>query len=913
MRLPLAVNLESRDGALDPRDDSITYGRDAKVVNGVVEVKGDRAVIRKRPGIVRVGQVTANTGQLIYNWNGIRIISGDTVYSGTIASLTNSPSGTALSPTNTLLQFSAANTGSGAATPRMMFKNRSQAWVMNRTGTVSSVTYGGSMGSETFAVVSLTRSGTTATGTVASDLPFRIGENVTIAGAVETAYNGTFALTGVTAGVYRAERVIPITITRSGTTATATSTEPHGLSTGTYTIAGANDAAYNGSKSITVTTDYTFTYTVTVTPASTTTWNPSDKDNAITLSGGDLTATVSTEASSSNALVRGTIGKDSGKWYWEVTVVSVGSYSSPIGVPTVAIGVAASSVSVESSGIGSASAWSYLSSGAKANGTGGASSYGTWPASTFTNGDVVGVALDMDSKEITFYKNGVSLGVAFTNLTGTVYPFFSGEDNPTFIATGAQATANFGATAFTHSAPAGFTALYSDTPYSPASGSLTVTDPAVSTPATFSYTVAGSPSTPATGTITVQGSGGTVPGIVYLNGYFFVMDTSGRIWNSASEDPTSWGALDYVDAQNDFSRGTGIAASRGYLVAFKEWSTEFFYDAANATGSPLSPVDNGTIQTGCASGWSIASIDDSTFWMSQTKAKGRGVHVLSGLETRKVSTPDVDRILDDLYLGRVYSYCLKVDGHTLYLLTIQDTEVDKDVTLVYDTASDWWYEWTAINVLGSGDISSIARSGNFATATVVSGSMPNDGAGVLIAGANQSEYNGIKQATRLSATEFGFFVSGNPLTPATGTITWRSGYPSGWDFVGAISFGDSVLTLRRFAGLLYTLDDGINFDDVDNVAQPIPFSIRTPRFDGGTLDRKSCAAVTLIGTKVNDRAAIRWSDDDFATATKFRQVDLSDDEPRLRRCGAFKRRAFEIMHVGNSAPIFEALEIDFGK
>ena len=89
--------------------------------------------------------------------------------------------------------------------------------------------------------------------------------------------------------------------------------------------------------------------------------------------------------------------------------------------------------------------------------------------------------------------------------------------------------------------------------------------------------------------------------------------------------------------------------------------------------------------------------------------------------------------------------------------------------------------------------------------------------------------------------------------------------------------------------------------------------IRTPRFDGGSLDRKSLARVALIGNKVSDYAAIRWSDDDFATATKFRPVDLSDDQPNLRRCGAFKRRAFEVMHTGNSAPIFEALEIDFGQ
>ena len=905
MRLPLAVNLESRQGS-DDAVDSNYLNRPravARVVNGIVEVKGDRAFVRKRPGLVSLGQIRAGVGQLLWNWNGIRAIVDDYINSGTIASIVSSPTATSLSPSNADLQFSAANTGSGAATPRMMFKNRSQAWVMNRTGTVSSVTYGGSMGSETLAVVSLTRSGTTATGTVASDVPFRVGENVTIAGAVETAYNGTFALTGVTAGVYSPERVIPITITRSGTTATATSTEPHGLSTGTYTIAGANDAAYNGSKSITVTTDYTFTYTVTVTPASTTTWNPSDKNANITLSGGDLVATAASSGASFKG-VRGTIGKASGKFYWEVAITS---QALPLasGGGQIEIGVAKATASLSVSAAFAGDVWAYNSAGATVDATG---TY--FGVESYDDSDVIGVALNMDSGEVSFYKNGALQRTVTNSLGGTVYPYVTLYDSSVI-------TANFGATSFAHSIPSGFAALASDTPVSPASGSITVTDPAVSTPATFSYTVAGSPSTPATGTITVQGSGGTVPGIVYINGYFVVMDTSGRIWNSASEDPTTWGALDYVDAQNDSSRGMGIAFSRGYVVAFKEWSTEFFYDAGNSTGSPLSPVDNGTIQTGCATGWSIASIDDSTFWMSQTKAKGRGVHVLTGLETRKVSTPDVDRILDDDALSNVYAYCLKVEGHTLYVLTLAPVVSAGNVTgitLVYDLTSDTWLEWAApIFGAGSGAVTgaltSITRSGNVATVTHDINDGFSDGMAATLSGANQNEYNGLKQVRRIDSTHFEFDVTGDPLTPATGTLAYAYIVPRRLPFVSAISFGDDILLLHESTGALWALDDAKFTDN----GYGIEFVIRTPRFDGGTLDRKSCASVSLIGTKVSDYAAIRWSDDDFDTVTKFRMVDLSKEEPELRRCGAFKRRAFEIVHVGNTAPIFEALEIDFGK
>ena len=909
MRIPLAVGLESRNGERTPRDETQGYARDARIINGIVEVKGEStAVVRKRPGLVNVGSVRAGVGQLIHNWNGIRAIVDDYINSGTISTIVNTPPSSSLTPTNADLQFSAANTGSGAATPRMMFKNRSQAWTMNRAGTVSTVSYGGTMGSETYAIVSLTRVSTTATAVVASDVPFEIGDSVTIAGATPVDYNGAQTVTGVTPGVYTPERLIPITITRSGTTATATTVSgSHGLTTATaYTIAGASDSAYNGSKTITTTGADSFTYTVTVTPAPTTTWNPADKNASITLSAGDLTATNGSSSATDSKAARGTIGKASGKWYWEVTIGTVGG--------NIQIGAAAASESL-SDYIGSGAAgWGYNNYGTLWTGGSGAITEDAYIAA-----DVIGVALDLDSGEISFYKNGV-LQHTFTGVTGTLYPAVS-------MVNGGVVTANFGGSAFAQTIPTGFAALASDSPSSPAAGAITVADPAVATPATFTFAIASGTDT-ATGTITAQGIGGTVPGIAYLNGYFVVMDTAGTIWNSASDDPTSWGALAFLTAQNDSSRGAGIAVSRGYLVAFKEWSTEFFYDAANATGSPFSPVDSAPLQIGCATGWSIASIDDFTFWMSQTKAKGRGVHMLSGIEQKRVSTPDIDRILDDASIETVYAFCLNIDGHRLYVLTLAaDTE---GITLVYDSTSDLWGEWTTYESVGtSNTISTITRSGDIATATfssVIDG-LP-DGGSVTITGATQSEYNGVKQVYDYTIvdepgnppyTTVSFGVRGDPLTPATtaSSIVMYRGTPTQLDFVGAISFAGSVLLLSA-DGYIYAVEDEIFVDETRGTPSTksrigIDFIIRTPRLDGGTLDRKRASGVAVVGTSVNDSALIRWSDDDGATWSAYRPVDLFSDQPQIRRCGSFRRRSFEVNHAGNTSPIFEALEIDITK
>lgn len=67
-------------------------------------------------------------------------------------------------------------------------------------------------------------------------------------------------------------------------------------------------------------------------------------------------------------------------------------------------------------------------------------------------------------------------------------------------------------------------------------------------------------------------------------------------------------------------------------------------------------------------------------------------------------------------------------------------------------------------------VTSITRSGSTATVTSTAhGLVTNDYA--IIEGADQSEYNGVFQITRLTDDTFTYTVSGTPVTPATGTIT----------------------------------------------------------------------------------------------------------------------------------------------
>jgi len=160
------------------------------------------------------------------------------------------------------------------------------------------------------------------------------------------------------------------------------------------------------------------------------TLNQLRKGTGVTLSEANLTWSIIL-----NNAVAGTIGVSSGKWYWEVTA----------GTRTY-VGIVNESASIQNQLAGINGGYCYAFAGIKYSNGGTSASYGA----TYTSGDIIGAALDMDAGTITFYKNGVSQGVAFTGLSGIYFPA-TGSDS---IST-ATGSINFGQRPFAYPIPSG--------------------------------------------------------------------------------------------------------------------------------------------------------------------------------------------------------------------------------------------------------------------------------------------------------------------------------------------------------------------------------------------------------------------------------------------------------------------------
>jgi len=172
------------------------------------------------------------------------------------------------------------------------------------------------------------------------------------------------------------------------------------------------------------------------------TWNPLKTYNA-TFTNGNLDASVAATSGSGADVGLGCFGMSSGKWYWEVTCNSI---------TAAMIGISDASASASSSSVLTANGWAYYSGGQKYN-----NNSGPGYAASFTNGDIIGVALDMDAGTLAFYKNGASQGVAYsTGLTGKTMIAMVGTGSGSVTQT---YSANFGQRAFAYTAPSDFKAL----------------------------------------------------------------------------------------------------------------------------------------------------------------------------------------------------------------------------------------------------------------------------------------------------------------------------------------------------------------------------------------------------------------------------------------------------------------------
>lgn len=185
-----------------------------------------------------------------------------------------------------------------------------------------------------------------------------------------------------------------------------------------------------------------------------------------------------------------------------------------------------------------------------------------------------------------------------------------------------------------------------------------------------------------------------VPTPKFIDGYMLLpLEDSLDIYNSDADNIYGWGSSNFVSAEMWPDPVVGLARQNNQILAFGTYSSEFFYDAANASGSPLARNEGTVIQMGCAAPYAVYENEKFCIFVGQSDSGGRAVWMVEGFSPKKISTESIDRVLDaeGSSISGAAGFGFRSKGHLFYLINLASC------TLVYDVEEKVWHEWSTNN------------------------------------------------------------------------------------------------------------------------------------------------------------------------------------------------------------------------
>ena len=163
-------------------------------------------------------------------------------------------------------------------------------------------------------------------------------------------------------------------------------------------------------------------------------------------------------------------------------------------------------------------------------------------------------------------------------------------------------------------------------------------------------------------------------------------------------DPTVLSAAGKV-SNSDLLRTLIVAKRDVWLIGDK--TTEIWADVglnSDGTGSQFASQSEIIIDHGTVAKYSVASYDNSAFWLSADRA-GHGIVLEgAGYSAKRVSTYAIETaIAGYATISDAIGFCYQMMGHAFYVLTFPAA----NKTWVYDIGTQLWHEWVWIDVNGA--------------------------------------------------------------------------------------------------------------------------------------------------------------------------------------------------------------------
>lgn len=170
----------------------------------------------------------------------------------------------------------------------------------------------------------------------------------------------------------------------------------------------------------------------------------------------------------------------------------------------------------------------------------------------------------------------------------------------------------------------------------------------------------------------------------FLDGYIVLRRPDTDQFFNTGLNALTFNGLDIASAEGKPGAIVGLRVDNREIIALKAKSAELWYNAGNSPGSPFSRSPSGFLNIGTCAGESIASQDNSPFWLANDLTARR----LNAATPERVSQHGIEAILANSTVSDAYAVPYFMHGHLFvaWILPFAGR------TIVYDCTTQQWHE-----------------------------------------------------------------------------------------------------------------------------------------------------------------------------------------------------------------------------
>jgi hypothetical protein len=365
-----------------------------------------------------------------------------------------------------------------------------------------------------------------------------------------------------------------------------------------------------------------------------------------------------------------------------------------------------------------------------------------------------------------------------------------------------------------------------------------------------------------------------VHGGAILDTFLFVMDEDGVIYNSEVNDPTTFLATSFINSERDNDKGVYLGKHHEHLVSFGTRKMEFFYDAGNASGSPLNRRQDISYNIGLVSGLSVWENGDITYFLGSNPAGQISLYKLENFQPTVISSEA---------LSSYFTQGLTQTGINVLLNGF--TFMSHDVIIIN------------IYTLTGASPGQVVPKESFCidTRTKQEGFIStNVNSHVYFPLMAWTKRTGGQNATTAARTGEGIFYNGDIL-----------------------NINDNIIPVDTLLGSDGVYAEGVYEVDIytsisESAGENIPLIVRTGLFDGETSGYKfqSRETIEAESTLTSQILTITHSDEVSNSFNTGNTVDLVDDRKEVHECSRFMKRNYQLDFSGNEQVYLESIDVE---